>query len=316
MAWLVADDDDDSPDIVILSSSPMSREDATHDESVEFVDFAPSNPRIRGKFHSLLTIPPFSCSLGTYRDVAPKPPTQLANNSVLELSSEADIPLCQSSNTSPEPEAKKAIPLPCQSPNPYLRGTPMLESTQPIRRAGRRAPKRHAHDSPSSDAELEIPPPSQRRLRRCHYSPTAEAQPKPKEKERKSLTKRKYNPLLEYAAEHSGDDVSAGSSNSEDDVESESDRLFIKDSPMTQMASSYDQTSMYRKSLMTQAPGGGPAFARGPIRNKPFGRMEPRKRRRVVDSSPPPEDDEYEFGSFVVDNDAEISYLTQAEISF
>lgn len=122
--------------------------------------------------------------------------------------------------------------------------------------------------------------------------------------------------LLDYAAEHSGDEVSAGSSNSDDDTESESDRLFIKDSPMTQVSSSYDQTLAYRKSLMTQPPGGGPAFSHGPARNKPFGRMEPRVRRNVVDSSPPPEDDEYEFGSFVVDNDAEISYMTQVDDSF
>jgi len=68
---------------------------------------------------------------------------------------------------------------------------------------------------------------------------------------------------------------------------------------------------------MTQIPGGynGPAFARGPLRNQPFGRMEPRVRRRVVDSSPPPEDDGYEFGSFVIADDAEDSYLTQADDS-
>jgi ATP-dependent DNA helicase MPH1 len=128
--------------------------------------------------------------------------------------------------------------------------------------------------------------------------------------------KRKYNPLLEYSAEHSGDEVSAGSSNSDDDVENDSDRLFIKDSPMTQMSSSYNQTLAYRKGLMTQAPEDGPAFNNGPVRSNPFGRMEPKVRRRVIDSSPPPDDDDYEFGSFVVDNDAEISYLTQADDLF
>ena len=46
-----------------------------------------------------------------------------------------------------------------------------------------------------------------------------------------------------------------------------------------------------------------------------FGRMEPRVRRKVVDSSPPPEDDNYEFGSFVIADDAEVSYLTQVDDS-
>jgi ATP-dependent DNA helicase MPH1 len=161
-----------------------------------------------------------------------------------------------------------------------------------------------------------MPPPSQRRLRRYDDSPESQPKKRKAEKKSKPLTKRKHNPLLEYAAEHSGDEVSTGSSNSDDDVESESDRLFIKDSPMTQISPSYDQTLAYQEGLRTQAPGGGPAFVHGPVRGKPFGRMEPRVRRKVIDSSPPLEDDNYEFGSFVVDNDAEISYMTQADDLF
>ncbi len=46
MAWLV--DDDDDPDIVILSSSPSIPKVANYDESVEFVGFVPSSIRNQG----------------------------------------------------------------------------------------------------------------------------------------------------------------------------------------------------------------------------------------------------------------------------
>jgi ATP-dependent DNA helicase MPH1 len=219
----------------------------------------------------------------------------------------------QSLGISGEMKAKKVeIPLSPVSKTSLAR-TQAFESTQPVRRPVQRPIRRNISVISSSDAEMEMPPPGQRRLRRLPDSSPAPEEPKRKEKKREPLTKRKRNPLLDYTAEHSGDDASSGLSDSDDDVESESDRLFIKNSPMTQISPSYNQTLVYRKGLMTQAPVDGPDFLRGPVRNKPFGRMEPRKRRRVVDSSPPPEDDEYEFGSFVVDNDAEISYLTQAD---
>lgn len=304
MAWLV--DDDDEPDIVILSSSPVVPKHAEADESIEIVGFGPTNSRSSDTLQA---------SPSNSRMHNPK-------FDVLELSSEPDT-MVPSPRTSPESKDHEVMPppsyMPKQSrfqPSPNM---PIFEDTQPIRRIGQVASKRQLPlDEPSSDTE-EPPPPSQRRLRRYDDSPEPEPQPKKRKAEKKSrsLTKRKHNPLLDYSAEHSGDEVSAGSSNSDDDVESESDRHFIKDSPMTQISPSYDQTQAYRKGLMTQAPGSvGPMFAQGPTRSKPFGRMEPRVRRRVIDSSPPPEDDDYEFGSFVVDNDADISYLTQADDLF
>lgn len=231
---------------------------------------------------------------------------------MLEISSEMESSPPRSLGTSPDAKEKKAEIPPSPVSKPPLARTQAFETTQPVRRAVQRL-RRNLSVVSSSDAEIEMPPPSQRRLRRLQDSSPAPEEPKPKEKKRKHLIKRKRNPLLDYTAEHSGDDISSGLSDSDDDVESESDRLFIKNSPMTQISPSYNQTLIYRKSLMTQASVDGPDFHQGPVRNKPFGRMEPRKRRRVVDSSPPPEDDEYEFGSFVVDNDAEISYLTQAD---
>jgi ATP-dependent DNA helicase MPH1 len=129
------------------------------------------------------------------------------------------------------------------------------------------------------------------------------------------------NKIFDGEAAHSGDEVSEGYSNSEDEVESESDRLFIKDSPATQVSQSYDQSMMYRRGLLTQAPGDGdgPAFARGPLRPKPFGRIDgPRENWNLPSSSPPPPDedlDHYELGTFVVPDDEEISYAQDISYS-
>ncbi|KAJ4476760.1 hypothetical protein J3R30DRAFT_3488690 [Lentinula aciculospora] len=137
------------------------------------------------------------------------------------------------------------------------------------------------------------------------------SQDKEKRRQRPRLPA-KCNPLFDDAAVHSGDEVSEGSSGSED-VESESDRMFLEELPETQASPSYDQSLAYRQSLLTQAPGGGPSFANMPVRKGRFGRnsYNSNRRRPVVSSSPARDDEEpdmYEFGSFVVDNDAEISY--------
>ncbi|KAF9451787.1 P-loop containing nucleoside triphosphate hydrolase protein [Macrolepiota fuliginosa MF-IS2] len=305
MAWLV--DDDEDPDIMILSSSPALPKNTTCDESIEFVGFGSSQCNI---LKSLCSVPS-SYILQVLTGTAHSPNLRL---SPMTLSSEPDIYMAKSPSASPDSKAKRAMPPPSRIPDPTrLQPSPRtpIDPTQQVRRIGGHVVKRPLpQDDPSSDTE-EMPPPSQRRLRRYQDTPPPEPKKrKTRENKAKPLTKRKHNALFDYAAEHSGDEVSAGSSDSDDDVESESDRLFIKDSPMTQVSPSYDQTLAYRRSLMTQVPANGPAFGHGPVRNKPFGRMEPRVRRNVVDSSPPPGDDEYEFGSFVVDNDAELSYDT------
>lgn len=133
---------------------------------------------------------------------------------------------------------------------------------------------------------------------------------------KRSIIPAKHNPLYQYAAEHSGDEVSEGSSGSED-VESESDRMFLEELPETQVSPSYDQSLAYRHSLMTQIPGrGAPVFANKPMRRGRFGRpsvgVSSNQRRPGVSSSPRMDDepDTYEFGSFVVEDEAEISYDT------
>jgi len=191
------------------------------------------------------------------------------------------------------------------------------EPSQPIRPVGYQRRRRRILVEVESPA-LELPPPSQRRLHRMESTPIR-PKTKGKTKDRPKRTKpslldRNLNPIFDGEAAHSGDEVSEGYSNSEDDVESESDRLFIKDSPATQASQSYDQGLMYRRGLLTQVPGNGygPAFVTGPSRPKPFGRIDgPRERRNLPSSSPPPPDedlDHYELGTFVVPDDEEISY--------
>lgn len=117
--------------------------------------------------------------------------------------------------------------------------------------------------------------------------------------------------FVDAEAAHSGEELSEGSSG-EDDPEDEYDRRFLHELPATQASPSYDQSLAYRQSLFTQAPGGlGPRFAGGPVRQGRFGPMKARP--AVVLSSSPTrtEDDEpneYVTGSFVVDDDADISY--------
>jgi len=128
--------------------------------------------------------------------------------------------------------------------------------------------------------------------------------------------------FLEVEAEHSGDEIEAGSSDPEG-VENESDRQFAGDFNMSQVAHDYDQDDVYRQSLFTQAPTNGPTFLNKPIRAGAFagGRAWQRPVRIPHGSSSPPneEPDEYSFGSFVVHDDEELLYDTsssqiQAEI--
>ena len=114
-------------------------------------------------------------------------------------------------------------------------------------------------------------------------------------------------------ATHSGDERDLGSSDI-DQMASESDMRFVEELPATQASPSYDQSSVYRQSLLTQAPGrnpAGPIFSRQPVRRggmRWFNRTSPQTRRDL--SSPSRTEaasDDYVFGSFVVDDDAEIS---------
>ena len=159
--------------------------------------------------------------------------------------------------------------------------------------------------------------PQLRRLRRTDTEilPRTSTPPlQPKRTGRKPPISIRHNLWMDGEAAHSGDEESAGSSHSEDDVESESDRQFLKDIPDTQVSPSYDQAFAYQQSLFTQAPGlvNAPVFVNRPVRGGGFvSAREHSRRRPMVSSSPPREDfepDEYVFGSFVVEDDADLSF--------
>jgi ATP-dependent DNA helicase MPH1 len=167
-----------------------------------------------------------------------------------------------------------------------------------------------------------------RRLKRGNHSDREDAgeeQHKAKStkaREKKEKLSAKHIALFDYAAEHSGDEVSEGSSgpDTDEDVLSEVDRAFINDGSFTQASPSYDQTLAYRQSLFTQAPDSSFKFAQKPARRGVLGgggRTESSRRRpgALPSSSPDSRPNDYELGTFVVDDDAEISYEVDADRS-
>lgn len=230
--------------------------------------------------------------------------------------------------TSPVPnnkgKAKAFSMLPPALPHRFL-GPPAIpendvpEPSFPIRPAGANITKKRriiSHNNEPASPSFEMPAPSQRRrLHRLESTPpvhkTAESEINGKSKRAKpSLLSRNTNTLFDGEAIHSGDEVSEGRSGTEDE-ESESDRLFLKDSPATQASQSYDQILAYQQSLLTQAPAKNvgilPMFANRVARHKPFGRINGSRSRRFLPSSSPPLPDEdldhYDLDSFVVGDD-------------
>ena len=182
------------------------------------------------------------------------------------------------------------------------------------------------------DSNLSIPQPVMRRLKRkIDVDEVARPLPLPPSKQPatetpSSVVSRKKksglvhsllngHEFLEVEAEHSGDEIEAGSSDPEG-VENESDRQFAGDFDMSQMADDYDQHKVYRQSLFTQAPANGPSFLNIPFRTAAFagGRAWQRPVRMPHGSSSPrnEEPDEYSFGSFVVHDEEELLYDTSS----
>lgn len=143
----------------------------------------------------------------------------------------------------------------------------------------------------------------------------ASVTPPLKKKKRRPLLAAQLNPLFDTSAHHSGDEVSEGSSGSDMDPENSQDRSFLKELPETQVPPSYDQSLIYRTSLMTQAPG-GLGFLNKPVRRAPFGIQRGAIAQPTMSSSPRRDDDDdhYELGTFVVDDDSEIIYDTSSEL--
>lgn len=173
-----------------------------------------------------------------------------------------------------------------------------------------------SHDGPAPTFAVQPPRRKRRRVElQLSSSPVKCVAPQRLHRERppdhvktkKPKVSAKHNSLFDFQAEHSGNEVSAGSS--EEDEESESDRRFLHDtSSPTRPSPSYQQTQAYRGALMTQVPQGGPAFIRPPVRPNKFGRIS---RPEVQVSSSPErnsEPDEYAMDSFVVADEDPITY--------
>lgn len=146
-------------------------------------------------------------------------------------------------------------------------------------------------------------------------------------------------PWIDVEAIHSGGEESDGGGLSEGDEDEEGKSImggFVTDLPATQPSASYDQSAVYRQSLLSQAPVGNtgsklsvPVFAAPPVRRNGMlplrghppaaaapGPATHHERRAARSSSPVPSQDEkdyYMLGSFVVDDEAEVSFTQSSE---
>ena len=258
------------------------------------------------------------------------------------------------SNRDMPPPAIPPLRLRLGSPSP-MAPPPSL----PVRAAGQA--KRRPVIMPVSDSSSPPHPPplSRKRLYRRHHShddhdddddddssPSTRPAISPPKK-RKSRTAKRLKvrdtaeaaraiPWIDVEARHSGDEVSSGQSLFGEDEESESEGRFVTDLPATQPPASYDQSAVYRQSLLSQAPAGSssnglsvPVFAAPPVRRggslrgpPPAGAvLDPglpphyhgRGSRFSSPAAPSDEEDYYMLGSFVVDDEAEISFTQSSE---
>ncbi|KAJ7042488.1 hypothetical protein C8F04DRAFT_1076096 [Mycena alexandri] len=317
MAWVVGDDDDE-PDIEIVDSSPLVDRRSRHgssparsDDSVCVVVETMSS-KTAGKRR---TIVPIDFDADESVEMV-DPPAQ--RKRIITQDSDDSVELVTDASPVHQPRllaraVRRPDMPPPALPSRFLASYSPPEPSFPVRAPGRVARgASRLFDEPESPV-VEMPPPSQRRLHRRESSPVQESRRLKKKPHKLPSDGRK---LYDTEAIHSGDEVSEGSSGSE--VESESDRQFLQALPETQMSPGYDQSFAYRRSLLTQAPGGGqiPSFANRPVRKGMFGGglSESSRRRSQVSSSPPRDPDEepdaYNIGSFVVDDDEDISFLS------
>ena len=278
MAWLLDDDDDDANIIVIGSSPPMNRVARLHpttvldDSEIEIVgdqrlfSLSPvhlpgslSQPRPSG------VVPDEGVQHSQDGDdlAMPPPPVPARTSTAIAVSSDP-LALEPITDVDIEPElddeaSSDAFPA----------------ATFAIRIPGRQANKRVRLET-AIDSSPAMPPPSQRRLHRATtHSPSparqrspdidpqaSEPRPRPpKRKKRKfadAVDAQRHNPWIDVEAAHSGDELSQGSDEDAYDssmLASEGDIQFAGDFHPTQASPSYDQAAVYRRSLLTQAPG-------------------------------------------------------------
>jgi len=211
----------------------------------------------------------------------------------------------------PAPESSTTIslsssPLPPRPPPRMAKSTlddPNLSISQPVmRRLERRMD--------AGEAARLMPPPSRPSIPATETAPLGLPVFSRKKKSMPIHSLLNGHEFLEIEAEHSGDEIEAGSSDPEG-VENDYDRQFAGDFDMSQVADDYDQSNVYRQSLFTQATANGPSFLNKPVRTGIFAGGRPWQRAvRTSHSSSPlrNENDEYSFGSFVVHDEEELHY--------
>ncbi|TBU35044.1 P-loop containing nucleoside triphosphate hydrolase protein [Dichomitus squalens] len=314
MAWLIEDDED--PDIPELSaargpSRPMAPAGSFSDEPL----FLSSPVREM----SPLRLPSDGYEVEFVDEPHPKPSSRpSASNSI---SSPRRSVTSRKSDMGPPALPSNLVPA-----SPSLSDDLPPEPSFAVRPLGKQARKRVAGDILDLESSPLAPPPaSQRRLKHERpKSPTPPPAQPPKKKKRKfkdTAEAQRHNPWIDVEATHSGDEMSVGSSQPDLDyiVPDSDDHAFLEEPAETQVSPSYDQSAIYRRSLMTQAPGGGgPVFANRPARRGQAAlRLDRGGTSRYRRAMTPPlrdEQDDYECDSFVVDDDAEIVY-TQAPSS-
>ncbi|KAG6866814.1 hypothetical protein C0991_008750 [Blastosporella zonata] len=320
MAWLIDEDEDENPSFEIIDSSPILDRrtktyprawavprDSNPDESIEFVGTSDSTNHRRREPEEISntgndsiefvgTSVGFVAASSVSRNEGPSSPLWTSSSPIKPIRGRKRG---GSGAAMPPPIIPSRPPV---SPPDVIH---MPEPSFPVRQfAGMR--RRPIIDSPI----IEMASPVPRRLHR-------RTSPEPHNHRKIRAIRPKVHvrgPVFDFEAEHSGDEVSEGSSGPEEE-ETEEDRRFLQELPATQASPSYDQSLAYRQGLFTQAPMGAkaPAFANAPIRRGVFGAGLAARQRPMVSSSPPREDeepDEYVLDSFVVDDEAEISYLS------
>ncbi|KAJ3508308.1 hypothetical protein NLJ89_g5829 [Agrocybe chaxingu] len=338
MGWLV-DDDDDTLNFEIIDSSPSAQKKTLTfqrvqigdesievsqptsskrmlaEDSVEFVEpdssLQPLRKRRIKQIWSDSSFPRVLSPVGSPgahlnngKSRSSTPPKKEPSPTLVESSSPL-YPPPKKSNVAMLPP-----PLPDRLFGPNAdNGFDLPEPSYPVRPGANQAKRRRIiFDEPESSA-LEMPSPSQRRLYKLESTPVRLKTKRKAKRAKPSLLAKNVDPVFDGEAAHSGDETSEG--HSSEDEENDEDHAFIQNSPVTQVSPSYEQTQIYRRSLMTQAED-GPAFVGRLVRPKPFGRIDgPRRLHSLPSSSPPPPDEEldnYEFGSFIVHDDADISF--------
>ena len=308
MAWLLEGDDDDTGNIEIIDSSPIRK-------VTQLLDGEPPRGRTRTQTTSQQgpiqsndsvevmnssTLPPANTNSSSLIPTSPLAPLHLNSSSPQQKSK-----LHQYHEMLPSQLARFVLPSSNQE---------VPEPSFAVRPVGKHQKKRLIATNDSLSSLFESPSPWQRRLQHKRLKSLPAAAPKRQHRpDRKDTAE--HNPWIDHEAVHSGDEVSEGSSQV-DAVETEYDQEFLQALPETQASPSYNQTLAYRRSLFTQAPamGKAPMFTKRPVaRGVHFpGRLNTRPR-PIVSSSPPPDDtepNEYVMGSFVIGDDAEITYAS------